>query len=630
MIIIGARQDGLTLSLPVEDPVNSGIHRAYFETILDFRKRLDGTGYDWLSTERIGEQLRDVCEYLRDNSFGYELDQEATRLLAQYEGSEARLASAIAAGREIVEATDDRPPEIEGFKRRLLRHQWIPTQHLMAIPNAANFSVPGAGKTTVVLAAFQHLRYLREIECLLVIAPGSAFQPWEDEYLQCFERRAHSVRLTGSPEEREVAYRRALESELILVSYHTANNDRDRLVSLLRARRVMLVLDESHYVKGAGVLAEMVLNLAPEATRRVVLTGTPMPNGFGDLWTQVSFLWPERHLFGNRVQFRTLVSTPAGQEAARHRLRPLFTRVTKSDLGLPAQRYIKVPVSMGEHQARIYDILSSRTLNDLAFLPVERATIRQWRRARMIRLLQAASNPALLAQPSIEFSLPPEDALDRPILEVLTGYLKFEMPRKILMANELVRRLLQRPNEKVIVWTHFVRNIELLMELLQDHGALPLYGAVPVDGPDDEQYTREQHISAFRNDPACRVLIGNPGAAAESISLHKVCHNAIYLDRTFNAGQFIQSRDRIHRVGLNADEEVTYHLLIGEGTIDETIDRRLVTKEERMANVLHDPDIPSGALQISTDHLSGPDDEEEEVDFDSVIEDLKKRLRPSI
>jgi SNF2 family DNA or RNA helicase len=390
----------------------------------------------------------------------------------------------------------------------------------------------------------------------------------------------------------------------------------------------MMVLDESHYVKGTGALAEMVLQLAPEAERRVVLTGTPMPNGYIDLWTQASFLWPEQYLFGNRTQFRTLISTRDGEHEAREKLRPLFTRVRKSDLNLPRQLYIRERVSMGPQQERIYKILAARTLNDFQLLPSERLVVRQWRRARMVRLLQAASNPALLAQPSIEFSLPPEDALERPILEILQHFLRYEMPRKILATAELTRKILHDANEKVVIWTHFIRNIELLLELLKEYGPLPLYGAVPRDGPDEDEYTREQHVRAFRHDPSCRVIVANPGAAAESISLHRVSHHAIYLDRTFNAGQFIQSRERIHRVGLERNEDVTYHILLTQGTIDETVDSRLTMKEQRMMDVLDDPDVPTAALEVSTDHLSGPDDSEEEIDFDAVIEHLRQVTRP--
>jgi SNF2 family DNA or RNA helicase len=626
VIRIDATVNRLTVTTDGHDPILSGTHRAYFETILNLRRRTDGQGYEWGQMGRIAEQLREVCDYLEENSMEYQLEEEATRLLARIRGAETRLAAAIAAGREVLERADLEAPRVEGLKRPLLPHQWRPVHHLLEVPNAANFSVPGAGKTAMVLAAFQRLKGEGAIDCLVVIGPGSSFLAWEEELQQSLVNPGAVIRLSGGPEERLAAYRRAQEADLILVTYNTANNDEQQLIEFLRSRKCLLVLDESHYVKGSGAFADAVLALAPEAERRIILTGTPMPNGFTDLWTQTAFLWPEQHLFGNRLQFRSLVGNEAGQNAAKAKVRPLFTRVRKSDLHLPEQKYRRVPVSMGPVQQRIYAALSARTLNDVSLIPAERVVLREWRKAKMVRLLQAASNPALLAQESIEFSVPPEDALDRPLLELIASYLKYEMPRKILVADQLVRNILEDPNEKVVVWTHFVRNIELLMELLKDFGARALYGAIPREGPDEEEETRERNIKAFREDPRTRVLVANPGAAAESISLHKVSHHAIYLDRTFNAGQFIQSRDRIHRVGLGPNEDVTYHLLISEESIDETVDVRLLAKEQRMAELLEDPELPTVGVQIATDHLSGPDEGEEEVDFDAVIEDIRQRL----
>jgi SNF2 family DNA or RNA helicase len=586
-------------------------------------------GYEWDEGDRVAEQVREVCDYLEKHSLPYEADPEAARMLVRSRGSEVRLADAIAAGRAVKENAEMTAPSISGMKRPLLPHQWKPVAHLLAVPFAANFSVPGAGKTQIVLATFQELKNRGSVDCLVVVGPGSSFLAWTEESRAALEDPGIVVRLTGVPEERMVSYEEALTASIILVTYHTANNDQERLTALFRERRCLLVLDESHYVKGSGALAQMVLNISPEAERRIILTGTPMPNGFADLWTQATFLWPDQHVFGNRIQFRTRVSTPVGQQSARDRISPLFTRVRKSDLGLPRQLYERVTVSMGAIQSRIYAALASRTLLDISLLPTERVVIREWRRAKMIRLLQAASNPALLAQNSIEFSIPPESALDRPLLELIGSYLKFEMPPKVLAADQLVRNIFANDeNEKVVIWTHFVRNIKLLLDLLREFGALPLYGAVPREATDEdeESFTRENHIRAFRNDPTCRVLIANPGAAAESISLHKVCHHAIYIDRTFNAGQFIQSRDRIHRVGLRPDEDVMYHLLMTEGSIDETVNQRLLAKETAMMNMLNDPDLPTAGFEISTNHLSGPDESEEELDFDAVIEDIRRRI----
>jgi SNF2 family DNA or RNA helicase len=105
------------------------------------------------------------------------------------------------------------------------------------------------------------------------------------------------------------------------------------------------------------------------------------------------------------------------------------------------------------------------------------------------------------------------------------------------------------------------------------------------------------------------VLLANPAALGEGVSLHEVCHDAIYLDRTFNAGQYLQSVDRIHRLGLPPDQETRVTFLITTGSIDDRIDQRIAEKAEHLALMLDDPDLTTMAL---------PDDEE----FGEAIEDL--------
>jgi SNF2 family DNA or RNA helicase len=280
-------------------------------------------------------------------------------------------------------------------------------------------------------------------------------------------------------------------------------------------------------------------------------------------------------------------------------------------------------VGMGDVQRRIYDALAASTLQALNLAPTERAALRQWRKAKTVRLLQAACNPALIAQGAMEFEVPPEAHADEPVTTLIQNYGRYEVPPKILAAVAQVRLLLERDNDtKVVVWTHFVQNLELLVDLLAEFGALPLYGGVPRDEADDEDYNRERHIRLFRTDPSVRVIVANPGAVAESISLHRVSRHAVYVDRSFNAGQFIQSRNRIHRVGLLPDEDVTYHLLLTEGSIDEVVNRRLTEKETTMNQLLDDDDAPVVALPVSTGDLFGTEDE---LDFDAVIEQLRAR-----
>ena len=148
---------------------------------------------------------------------------------------------------------------------------------------------------------------------------------------------------------------------------------------------------------------------------------------------------------------------------------------------------------------------------------------------------------------------------------------------------------------------------------MEDLGAVFLRGDVPTedgwkeghyttDGDiwEDEEETREWKIRRFKEDEKCMVLIANPAAAGEGISLHDVCHHAIYVDRTFNATQFMQSMDRIHRYGKNAEGEVIcqkhpvkIEILISENTIDDVVHENLRRKMQRMFEWLNDSSLSS-------------------------------------
>ena len=66
-----------------------------------------------------------------------------------------------------------------------------------------------------------------------------------------------------------------------------------------------------------------------------------------------------------------------------------------------------------------------------------------------------------------------------------------------------------------------------------------------------------------------------PQACSESISLHKACHNAVYYDMNYNTSEFLQSLDRIHRVGGSEKNPVFYHFLQYENSIDAKIYERV-------------------------------------------------------
>ena len=155
-----------------------------------------------------------------------------------------------------------------------------------------------------------------------------------------------------------------------------------------------------------------------------------------------------------------------------------------------------------------------------------------------------------------------------------------------------------------------------------------MYGEIPKDDSIDEEVNREKHIRLFKHDPSRKLMIANPAACAESISLHKVCKNAIYLDRTLNCAQYLQSIDRIHRIGIKESPHI--RIMIAHKTIDDTVDNRLREKERVMLDVLDDPFAPIN-LETNMDDYFGrinrKMENENKQDMELINEELKKARR---
>ena len=116
---------------------------------------------------------------------------------------------------------------------------------------------------------------------------------------------------------------------------------------------------------------------------------------------------------------------------------------------------------------------------------------------------------------------------------------------------------------------------------------------VESDWSEEEAVTREQKIKRFKEDSECMVLIANPAAAAESMSLHYVCNYALYLDRTYNAAHYLQSQKRIHRLteGEEKQKYIEIFWLNVRGSLDVKIEKRLAEKVHEMNKFLNESEL---------------------------------------
>lgn len=510
-----------------------------------------------------------------------------------------------------------------GFVRILKTFQLGNLARLLVLPHGADFSVPGAGKTTVALANFALQRARGTIERLLVVAPIAAFETWKSDSAACLfpPPRITVYGGAGSAVPRN--------TEMLLINYNRLASDYERIREFVASAPTQVVLDEAHRVKrGAdGVHGRAVLDLAYTARRRDILTGTPAPQGAGDLIALIRFLYPG--------QDRAILPADAytdsrgrDLEVVRETSRAIqryFVRTLKSDLRIPDPTWEVVAKPLSPIQGAIYEALLGRYRGSFALSNESRRQLDKLGRVVMY-LLEAATNPALLTAGSDEedeqgFAHPPLH-MDghEPIVQLLSRYAQYEKPWKYEYIHEAVRAAAAR-GEKVLVWSTFVRNLKILARELAPFNPAVVHGGVP---PEDSSprgaVTREAELNRFRTDPSCAVLLANPAAAGEGVSLHHWCHHAIYLDRTFNAGHFLQSQDRIHRLGLAPEVVTRFTLLVSQRSIDVLVDDRLHEKVGALARLMNDPGLVRVALPESDeDHLARATEEEDSV---AILEHL--------
>jgi SNF2 family DNA or RNA helicase len=485
------------------------------------------------------------------------------------------------------------------FERTLYDYQKQSVKHLSEVGNAANFSVPGSGKTTLSYAAYSILKNKGIVNKILVVSPRSAFVPWEEEFLGCFGREPETIRLDGSRVDAHMDTD-TQNKELVLCTYLLPLNHQYAVSRFLEKNKVLMILDESHNIKNMeGKTAGALLDLSSSATRRFILSGTPMPNKWEDVWTQFNFLWPIIDILDKKHVFReyTRIRQDLGDYA--ETINPLFTRITKKALGLKLPRFEEKYVPMSRIQQRIYDAIELKVKQEIENLHEESITesvqMDKWRKAKMIRLIQTASNPALLTKMDTEFNLEPISDEGLNISELIEQYTELdEFPPKLQEAVLKTKELMDK-GEKVVLWTNFRHNIDTLKKLFKNLGITPLWvdGRVPKDESEDIEHNREKMIQEFKEDLNPRVFIATPASCAESVSLHMykgrtVCSNAIYVDRTYNAGQYMQSLDRIHRIGMSPNTQVTYWLYMAQNTFDERIHKKLSKKIDNMYDLLDD------------------------------------------
>ena len=436
----------------------------------------------------------------------------------------------------------------------------------------------GLGKTIQGIGVAELLARLAGITRVLVICPASLKSQWRTE-VQRFSGR--SVQLVmGSADERRGQY----ESEC----FFTVCNYEQVLRDASKIEHVewdLIVLDEGQRIKNWESKTSATVS-SLDSPFRLVLTGTPLENRLGDLFTVVRFVDEHRLGPAHRFFHTHHVVDDEGKTLGYHRLdalrealAPVLLRRTRAEVArqLPKRTDEVVEVEPTSEQAEIHEA---------AMQIVRQIVHKKWLTEMDLLRLQ---KQLLIARMSADSSGLCDRATDDPDSGIP------EFSSKLERLDELFADLLDDPTRKIVVFSEWTRMLDRIGRRLDAAGArfVRLDGKVPVK-------KRPAVVKAFQEDPDCRViLMSNAGSTGLNLQSANVVIN---VDLPWNPAVLEQRIARAHRMGQQ--NPVHVYKLVTAGTIEERLLGTLAAKQELAdASIDFGSDITDVATVGATEDL---------------------------
>ena len=414
----------------------------------------------------------------------------------------------------------------------------------------------GLGKTIQTLA---HLSVEKQAKRLkgpsLLIAPTSLMTNWENEAAR-FSPELSILILHGS--KRHVQFEQIEKADIVFTTYPLIIRDKETLLSY---NFQYLILDEAHQIKNPQAkMTQVILQL--KAERRLCLTGTPMENHLGELWSLFHFILPG--LLGTKHQFGHIYRTPIEKQGDtfRHqqliqRIKPFMLRRRKDEVvkDLPAKTEIIRKVEFAQDQRDLYESVR---------LSMEKK-VRKIVDAQGINRSQIIILDALLKLRQICCA---------PSLLKLTQAKKVKQSAKLEDLMEFLPSLIEE-GRRILLFSTFTSMLSLVEKEL-DKQKIP---HVILTGQTKD---RKTPINRFQHKEVPLFLIS---LKAGGIGLNlTAADTVIHYDPWWNPAAEQQATDRAHRIGQK--NPVFVYKMIVEGTVEERIIEMQAKKREIIDSVL--------------------------------------------
>ncbi len=409
----------------------------------------------------------------------------------------------------------------------------------------------GVGKTAQVLALLEARRALPEAAGpSLVVVPKSLVFNWKQEAAR-FTPRLRVLDHTGLA--RDV--HSFADYDVVLTTYGTLRRDAAEFKDI---EFDYIVLDEAQAIKNPGTESAKAARLL-RGRNRLALSGTPVENHLGELWSIFEFLNPG--MLGAASVFKLAggAARNPSEETRRllaHALRPFILRRTKEQVAreLPPKSEQTLFCELETAQRKLYNELRLHYRNSLLQTVATQGLAKSKIQVleALLRLRQAACHPGLID---------PKRRNDSSAkLDVLIDHLE-----------EVVAE-----GHKALVFSQFTSLLSLVKERLDGSGMVYEY----LDGATRD---RQQHVERFQNDPDCRLFLISLKAGGLGLNL-TAAEYVFLLDPWWNPAVEAQAVDRAHRIGQT--HQVFAYRLIARDTVEEKILQLQSTKRDLAAAII--------------------------------------------
>lgn len=521
---------------------------------------------------------------------------------------------------------------------------WLAVLHAQGL-NGILADEMGLGKTIQVISFLAHLKQINAAKTThLIIVPASTLENWQNEFV----RWCPSLRVLlyyGSAEERR-GYRimfaegRHKDFDVVLTTYAMVSTSPEERKMFRVTPMHYVVFDEAHMLKNMNTQRYETL-VRIKASKRILLTGTPLQNNLLELMSLLIFVMPNifsektedlKSLFQKNNKKEKVVEedVPTFEreqiEQAKRIMKPFVLRRLKCDVlqDLPKKSDLLLEIALSNKQQMYYTDLVKH------FQEVgKQDDVSNYSGMTMMTDLRKLSNHPLLLRYHYKYSDLPviakrlaeepryKDTVERYIIDDLACMSDFEIntmtkeypslsglgiPSNLILESGkfefLDKKLaeLKQGGHRVLIFSQYVIMLNVMEEYmrLRNHTYLRLDGSTAVT-------IRQQLIDQFSNDPSIFIFLLSTRAGGLGINL-TAADTVIIHDIDFNPYNDKQAEDRCHRMGQS--KPVTVYRLVSKGTIEEGMlamaQEKLKLEKELTSDDFENPDIKSVVTLLSS------------------------------